>query len=151
MKISILDDYFDTVRTLACFNKLKGHGVEIWNDHAQDTGVLAGRLKDTECLVLIRERTKIQADLLDRLPPAQAHQSTQRLSAYRHRGLYAARRHRIIEPASRPAVLRRSRVDLGAHPRLRPSASPADGSAQSRQVANWRRHDFARQDARHLR
>jgi hypothetical protein len=68
MKISILDDYFDTVRTLACFNKLKGHDVEIWNDHAQDTGVLAGRLKDTECLVLIRERTKIQADLLDRLP-----------------------------------------------------------------------------------
>jgi len=68
MKISILDDYFDTVRTLACFNKLKGHDVEIWNDHMQDTGVLAGRLKDTECLVLIRERTKIQADLLDRLP-----------------------------------------------------------------------------------
>ena len=68
MKISILNDYFDTVRTLACFNKLKGHDVEIWNDHAQDTGVLAGRLKDTECLVLIRERTKIQADLLDRLP-----------------------------------------------------------------------------------
>src|SRR5215831_3786459 len=68
MKISILYDYFDTVRTLACFNKLKGHDVEIWNDHMQDTGVLASRLKDTECLVLIRERTKIQADLLDRLP-----------------------------------------------------------------------------------
>jgi D-3-phosphoglycerate dehydrogenase len=68
MKISILDDYFDTVRTLACFNKLKGHDVEIWNDHVQDVDVLAGRLKDTECLVLIRERTKIQADLLDRLP-----------------------------------------------------------------------------------
>src|SRR5215470_825138 len=68
MKISILDDYFDTVRTLACFNKLKGHNVEIWNDHVQDTDVLARRLKDTECLVLIRERTKIQADLLDRLP-----------------------------------------------------------------------------------
>ena len=68
MKISILDDYFDTVRTLACFNKLKGHAVEVWNDHVQDTGVLAARLQDTECLVLIRERTKIQADLLDRLP-----------------------------------------------------------------------------------
>jgi D-3-phosphoglycerate dehydrogenase len=68
MKISILDDYFDTVRTLACFNKLKGHAVEIWNDHVQDTSVLATRLQDTECLVLIRERTKIQADLLDRLP-----------------------------------------------------------------------------------
>ena len=68
MKISILDDYFDTVRTLACFHKLKGHEVTVWNDHVQDTEALAARLKDAECLVLIRERTKIQADLLERLP-----------------------------------------------------------------------------------
>ena len=67
MKISILDDYFDTVRTLACFRKLDGHEVTVWNDHVQDTDVLAARLKDTECLVLIRERTKIQAPMLERL------------------------------------------------------------------------------------
>ncbi len=58
MKISILDDYHDTVRTLACFAKLKGHDVTIWNDHVQDNEALAHRLKDTEALVLIRERTK---------------------------------------------------------------------------------------------
>jgi D-3-phosphoglycerate dehydrogenase len=68
MKISILDDYFDTVRTLACLAKLNGHNVTVWNDHVQETDALAERLKDTECLVLIRERTKIQAPLLDRLP-----------------------------------------------------------------------------------
>jgi D-3-phosphoglycerate dehydrogenase len=68
MKISILDDYFDTLRTLACFQKLKSHEVTVWNDHVQDTDALAARLKDTECLVLIRERTRIQADLLERLP-----------------------------------------------------------------------------------
>ena len=68
MKISILDDYFDTLRTLPSFQKIKGHEVVIWNDHMQDTGALAARLKDAECLVLIRERTKIQADLLERLP-----------------------------------------------------------------------------------
>ena len=68
MKISILDDYFDTLRTLPSFQKLKGHEVVIWNDHVQDTDALAARLQDTECLVLIRERTKIQADLLERLP-----------------------------------------------------------------------------------
>ena len=67
MKISILDDYFDTVRTLACFKKLDGHEVTVWNDHVQDTDALAKRLNDTECLVLIRERTKIQASLLERL------------------------------------------------------------------------------------
>jgi D-3-phosphoglycerate dehydrogenase len=68
MKISILDDYFDTIRTLDCFRKLDGHEVKIWNDHVQDVDVLADRLKDTETLVLIRERTKIRKALLERLP-----------------------------------------------------------------------------------
>jgi D-3-phosphoglycerate dehydrogenase len=68
MKISILDDYHDTLRTLSCYAKLKGHDVTVWNDHVQDVDALAGRLKDTECLVLIRERTKISAPLLERLP-----------------------------------------------------------------------------------
>jgi D-3-phosphoglycerate dehydrogenase len=68
MKISILDDYHDTLRTLACFSKLAGHDVKIWNDHVQDVDQLAERLKDAEALVLIRERTKIGAPLLGRLP-----------------------------------------------------------------------------------
>jgi D-3-phosphoglycerate dehydrogenase / 2-oxoglutarate reductase len=68
MKISILDDYHDTLRTLDCFSKLEGHDVEIWNDHVQDTVVLADRLKDTEVIVLIRERTEIREPLLERLP-----------------------------------------------------------------------------------
>ncbi len=67
MKITILDDYFDTLRTLPCFGKLDGHKIEIWNDHVQDTDALAARLKHTEALVLIRERTQIRAPLLDRL------------------------------------------------------------------------------------
>jgi len=68
MKISILDDYHDTLRTLGCFGKLAGHEVTIWNDHVQDVDKLAERLRDTEALVLIRERTQIRAPLLDRLP-----------------------------------------------------------------------------------
>jgi D-3-phosphoglycerate dehydrogenase / 2-oxoglutarate reductase len=67
MKITILDDYFETLRTLPCFQKLAGHNVKIWNDHVQEVDQLAERLKDTEVLVLIRERTKIQAPLLERL------------------------------------------------------------------------------------
>ncbi len=68
MKISILDDYYDTLRTLPCFHKLAGHEVTIWNDHVQDNDVLAERLCDTEALVLFRERTQIRAPLLERLP-----------------------------------------------------------------------------------
>jgi D-3-phosphoglycerate dehydrogenase / 2-oxoglutarate reductase len=67
MKISILDDYHDTLRTLACFRKLEGHDVTIWNDHVEDVDALSERLKDTEALVLIRERTQIRAPLIDRL------------------------------------------------------------------------------------
>ncbi|HXZ93096.1 MAG TPA: D-2-hydroxyacid dehydrogenase family protein [Burkholderiales bacterium] len=68
MKVSILDDYFDTLRTLDCFRKLAGHDVTIWNDHVQDVETLSGRLRDAEALVLIRERTEIRTPLLERLP-----------------------------------------------------------------------------------
>jgi D-3-phosphoglycerate dehydrogenase len=68
MKISVLDDYFDTVRTLRCFATLAPFEVTIWNDHVQDVDRLAHRLRDTEALVLIRERTKIHAPLLAKLP-----------------------------------------------------------------------------------
>ena len=68
MKVSVLDDYFDTTRTLDCFSKLGGHDVTIWNDHVQDVDKLAGRLQDTEALVLIRERAQIRTPLLERLP-----------------------------------------------------------------------------------
>jgi D-3-phosphoglycerate dehydrogenase / 2-oxoglutarate reductase len=68
MKISILDDYNDTLSTLDCFAKLSAHDVEVWNDHVQDVDTLAERLRETEALVLIRERTEIRAPLLRRLP-----------------------------------------------------------------------------------
>lgn len=68
MKISILDDYFDTVKTLPCFAKLAGHQVKIFNDHLQDVEPLSNRLRDAEALVLIRERTAIRAPLIERLP-----------------------------------------------------------------------------------
>jgi D-3-phosphoglycerate dehydrogenase len=67
MKITVLDDYQDTIRTLACFPRIAGHEVTIWNDHTKDVDTLAARLKDTEALCLIRERTPIRAPLLDRL------------------------------------------------------------------------------------
>ncbi|MCH1996172.1 D-2-hydroxyacid dehydrogenase family protein, partial [Achromobacter xylosoxidans] len=68
MNITILDDYFDTLRGLPCFRKLDGHAVTVWNDHVQDVDALAERLRDTEALVLIRERTQIRAPLIARLP-----------------------------------------------------------------------------------
>lgn len=68
MNIAILDDFFDTLRTLPCFAKLAGDRVTVFNDHIEDVDILAERLKDAEVLVLIRERTKIRKSLLERLP-----------------------------------------------------------------------------------
>lgn len=68
MNITVLDDYQNLVRTLDAYKLVAQHNVTIWNDHTKDTDVLAERLKDTEALVLIRERTPIRAPLIARLP-----------------------------------------------------------------------------------
>src|SRR5436853_872707 len=109
MKITILDDYFDTVRTLECFKKLAGHEVTIWNDHVQDVDALAERLKDAEVLVLIRERTKIRAPLLERLP---------KLKLISQRGVYP---HIDIDACTRLGVV----VSSSQHPGV-PSYAAAE-------------------------
>ena len=96
MKISILDDYFDTVRTLPCFAKLAPFETTVWNDHVEE-GVLAGRLSDTEVLVLIRERTKVRASLLERLPKLRL--ISQR-SVYPHIDIAACTRRGVIVSSS---------------------------------------------------
>jgi len=68
VKVAILDDWFDTLRTLPCFAKLVDHEVTVFTDHVQDTELLAERLSGFDALVLIRERTEIRAALLERLP-----------------------------------------------------------------------------------
>ena len=101
MKVAILDDYHDTVRTLACFRQLAGHDVTIWNDHMQDIDALATRLADTEALVLIRERTKIRTPLLERLP---------KLKLISQRSVYP---HIDIDTCTRLGVVVSSSLHLG--------------------------------------
>ena len=93
MKITILDDYFDTVRTLPCFKKLAGHDITIWNDHLQETEALARRIGEAQVLVLIRERTRITAPLIERLPRLKL--ISQR-SVYPHIDIAACTRRGII-------------------------------------------------------
>ena len=68
MNITVLDDYQNMVRSLDAYKLVAHHNVTIWNDHTKDEDVLAERLKETEALVLIRERTPIRAPLIARLP-----------------------------------------------------------------------------------
>jgi D-3-phosphoglycerate dehydrogenase len=100
MRIAILDDYHDTLRTLDCFKKLSGNEIRIWNDHVQDVDALAERLRDTEALVLIRERTAIRAPLLDRLDRLRL--ISQR-SVYPHIDVEACTRRGVIVSSSQHA------------------------------------------------
>jgi D-3-phosphoglycerate dehydrogenase len=68
MKVVIPDDYQDCVRTLSCYAKLAGHDVTIHRDTAKSIDALAERFAEAEALVLTRERTRLTAALLDRLP-----------------------------------------------------------------------------------
>jgi D-3-phosphoglycerate dehydrogenase len=68
MRVIIPDDYQDAVRGLACFAKLAGHDVTIFNDTVKDLDALADRFAPADALVLIRERTPIRDELLARLP-----------------------------------------------------------------------------------
>lgn len=101
MKIAILDDYQDVVRRLDCYSKLQGHEVTVWNDHSKDVDVLAQRLKDTEALVLIRERTPIRAPLIERLP---------KLKLISHHSVYP---HIDVEACTRQGVVLCSNLHPG--------------------------------------
>jgi D-3-phosphoglycerate dehydrogenase / 2-oxoglutarate reductase len=68
MHVTILDDYVDVVHTLSCYSKLAGHTVRVSTGCIRDFDRLAEFLKDTEALVLLRERTRITRALIERLP-----------------------------------------------------------------------------------
>jgi D-3-phosphoglycerate dehydrogenase len=68
MNVIIPDDYQDAVRGLGCFAKLANHSVTVFTDTVKETEALAERLQAADALVLIRERTRINAALLAKLP-----------------------------------------------------------------------------------
>lgn len=68
MNIAILDDFLGVVPTLDAYRKLAGHRVTVFRDALTDVDELGRRLAGFDALVLSRERTKITANLLDRLP-----------------------------------------------------------------------------------
>jgi D-3-phosphoglycerate dehydrogenase len=68
MNIVILDDYQDAVRKLKCAAKLDAYPAKVFTNTVKGIGQLSVRLKDAEVLVLIRERTPITRQLVEKLP-----------------------------------------------------------------------------------
>ena len=68
IRLAILDDWFDTLRTLPCFGRLAGIDVTVFTDHEPDIDRLAARLAPFDVIVLFRERTAIPRKLVEKLP-----------------------------------------------------------------------------------
>lgn len=68
MNIVILDDYQDAVRKLDCASKLEAYPAKVYTNTIKGLGQLSVRLKDTDILVLIRERTALNRALIEKLP-----------------------------------------------------------------------------------
>ena len=93
MKIAILDDWFDTLRGLPCFQQLTGFDVTVFTDHETDNQKLAERLAPFDVLVLFRERTPISRELVEKLPNLKL--ISQR-SVYPHIDIDACTEHGIL-------------------------------------------------------
>src|SRR5512140_3953128 len=68
MNIVILDDYQDAVRKLRCAAKLEAYPAKVYTNTVKGIGQLSVRLRDADVIVLIRERTHITRQLVEKLP-----------------------------------------------------------------------------------
>ena len=68
MNIVILDDYQDAVRKLECASKLDAYPAKVYTNTVRGIGQLSVRLKDADVIVLIRERTHLPRQLIEKLP-----------------------------------------------------------------------------------
>ncbi len=68
MNIVILDDYQDAVRKLHCAERLDRYSAKVYTNTVKGLGQLSVRLKDADVIVLIRERTQITKQLVEKLP-----------------------------------------------------------------------------------
>lgn len=83
MHIVIPDDYQNVIRTLDCFSRLAGHHVTVLHDRQPASlEELAIRFADADALVLTRERTRIDAALLERLPKLKLISQTGKLAGH---------------------------------------------------------------------
>ena len=82
MNIVILDDYQDAVRKLRCAAKLEAYPAKVYTNTVKGIGQLSVRLRDADVIVLIRERTHITRQLLEKLPRLRLIAQTGRVGAH---------------------------------------------------------------------
>jgi phosphoglycerate dehydrogenase-like enzyme len=82
VKIAILDDYQNVALELADWASIPGAPeIRVFNDHLEEAEALVSRLLPYDALCVMRERTPLTADLLDRLPKLKLIASTGAVNA----------------------------------------------------------------------
>ncbi|MBH1965503.1 MAG: D-2-hydroxyacid dehydrogenase family protein [Comamonadaceae bacterium] len=82
MNIVILDDYQDAVRKLPCAAKLESWPAKVYTNTVKGLGQLSVRLRDANVLVLIRERTHLSRQLIEKLPKLKMISQTGRVGSH---------------------------------------------------------------------
>ncbi len=82
MNIVILDDYQDAVRKLDCAAKLDPYQAKVYTNTVKGIGQLSVRLKDADVIILIRERTHINRQLIEKFPKLKMISQTGRLGLH---------------------------------------------------------------------
>jgi D-3-phosphoglycerate dehydrogenase / 2-oxoglutarate reductase len=82
MNIVILDDYQDAVRKLQCAARLEAYPAKVYTNTVKGIGQLSVRLRDADVIVLIRERTQISRQLVEKLPRLKLISQTGRVGSH---------------------------------------------------------------------
>ena len=82
MNVVILDDYQDAVRKLQCASKLEAYPAKVYTNTVKGLGQLSVRLRDADIIVLIRERTHISRQLVEKLPRLRMISQTGRVGSH---------------------------------------------------------------------
>ena len=82
MNIVILDDYQDAVRKLACAARLDSYPAKVYTTTVKGIGQLSVRLKDADIIVLIRERTQLNRQIIEKLPKLKLIAQTGRVGSH---------------------------------------------------------------------
>lgn len=103
MNIVILDDYQDAVRKLHCADKLEPYPAKVFTNTVKGVGQLSVRLRDADVLVLIRERTPVTRQLVEKLPRLKLIAQTGRVGAHIDVQACTERGIAVCEGSSSPA------------------------------------------------
>ncbi len=82
MNIVILDDYQDAVRKLPCASKLDEYQAKVYTNTVKGIGQLSVRLKDADVIVLIRERSVLPRQIIEKLPKLKLISQTGRVGSH---------------------------------------------------------------------